>query len=72
MPGKSAVFTGGGPSFLDMTVFASLDRVTGLVAVSLVVTPSHDLLIDFLRGRIVADDPAAPTRSPTASRSCAA
>jgi hypothetical protein len=42
------------------------------LAVSLVVTPSHDLLIDFLRGRIVADDPAASNRSPTASRSCAA
>jgi Brp/Blh family beta-carotene 15,15'-monooxygenase len=42
------------------------------LAVYLVVTPSHDVLIDFLRGRIAADEPSATTRAPTASRSCAA
>jgi hypothetical protein len=53
-------------------VHSPVDLAILSLAVSLVVTPSHDLLIDFLRGRIVADDPAASNRSPTASRSCAA
>jgi hypothetical protein len=41
------------------------------LAVYLVVTPSHDLLIDLLRSR-TATDSSASRHSPTVSRSCAA
>ena len=41
------------------------------LAVYLVVTPSHDLLIDLLRSR-TATDPPASRHSPTVPRSCAA